>query len=308
MDAPRVETYQGAPSAWRFMTRAARRAPGLPAGALVPHRGARWTGWRVAPEPYATFCRATGWPADGGVPLLYPQVIGFRLQMAVLTHPAYPLPIWTALQVRNRIVGHRRIEVGERLDFETQVAAQRAVSKGLEVDLVTRLTDGSACIWQGCTTFLHRGRFGLPADPDPEPRSPDLSAARALAHWRMPERGRWAFGRLTGDYNGIHMWNLYARRLGFAQAFAHPQRVAAICQSRLDAPRTEAQRLDLWIKGPVFYGRPVRLDVLGGPDECTFGLALEHDRRHALCGRWQAVALSEPSSGGGPWPSDVQAS
>src|SRR6185369_10158497 len=50
-------------------------------------------------------------------PVLFPQVVGFRLQMALLTHPAYPLPIWTALQVRNRLVRHVHVDPGEKLDL-----------------------------------------------------------------------------------------------------------------------------------------------------------------------------------------------
>ena len=281
------------------MARAARRSPGLPAGARVPTVQARWLGWRVAPEPFAAFCRSTGWPERAGVPVIYPQVIGFRLQMAVLTHAAYPLPIWTALQVRNRLVGHREVEIGERLDFETQVAAQRTVPKGLEVDLVSRLSSGSSCVWEGCTTFFHRGRFGPVDDADPATRSPDLEAAATIARFRMPSRGGWAFGRLTGDYNGIHVWTPYARRFGFAQAFAHPQRVAAICQARMRPPPGGVQRLDLWLKGPVFYGREIRLDVCGEPQDRVFGLALEPEGRHALCGRWQAGAQCDTAGADG---------
>ena len=108
----------------------------------------------------------------------------------------------------------------------------------------------------------------------------------------MPAGGGWAFGKLTGDYNGIHSWNWYARRLGFPKAFAHPQRVAAMCQSRLAGPSTEAQTLDLWIKGPVFYGANVGLNAVAGEEGLRFGLSLQGDARSALMGHWRAGAAS----------------
>jgi hypothetical protein len=56
--------------------------------------------------------------------------------------------------------------------------------------------------------------------------------------------------------------------------------------ARVRGPATEAQSLELWIKGPVFYGAEVAVrtqDVDGGIE---LGVALEGDDRSALLGRW----------------------
>ncbi|HXD40258.1 MAG TPA: hypothetical protein VN649_06830 [Ramlibacter sp.] len=285
-----VEGYRRAPSALNFMSRALRRSPGLARGAVIPPIAVQWNGVRIEPAQLEGFCRDTGLRADAGVPVLFPQVVGFRLQMALLTHPAYPLPIWTALQVRNRLVRHVHVEPGEILDLRTHVGEQRTVEKGIEVDLVSRLMRGPVCCWEGRTTFFHRGRFGMPSSLEPRAVSPDLSEVPPVDRFRMPGGGGWAFGKLTGDYNGIHCWNWYARRFGFPKAFPHPQRVAAMCQSRLAGPDTEAQTLDLWIKGPVFYGAEVGLNAVDGEEGLRFGLSLEGDARSALLGHWRAGA------------------
>lgn len=285
-----IESYRAPPSALRFMARALRRSRGLALGGVVPPLAMQWTGLRIEPAQLAGFCRATGLRADAGMPVLFPQVIGFRLQMALLTHPAYPLPIWTALQVRNRLVRHVHVDVGERLDLRTQVGGQRIVDKGIEVDLVSRLARGAACCWEGRTTFFYRGRFGEPQAATPQAAAPGVAEAPTIDRFRMPAGGGWAFGRLTGDYNGIHCWNWYARRMGFPRAFSHPQRVAAMCQARLAGPDTEAQTLDLWIKGPVFYGADVGLNAVQGEEGLCFGVSLAGDARSALLGCWRAGA------------------
>jgi hypothetical protein len=285
-----VESYARTPSALKFMSRALRRSRGLRVGEAVPPIAVRWTGLRFLPAQLQAFSERTGLRADAGVPVLLPHVIGFRLQMSLLTHPAYPLPVWTALQVRNRLVRHGRIEPGQLLDLHAQVTGQRVVDKGLEVDLVSRLIRGSWCCWEGRTTFFHRGRFGEPVGTDASSGAPDLSASNEIDQFQIPSGGGWTFGKLTGDYNGIHSWDWYARRLGFPRAFAHPQRVAAMCQSRLPAVRADAQTLDLWIKGPVFYGAAVRLNACVDESAATFGVALQDDPRYALAGRWQAGA------------------
>jgi hypothetical protein len=272
------------------MARAMRRSPGLAQGAAVPPIAMEWTGLRIEPAQLDSFCRDTGLSADAGMPVLFPQVVGFRLQMALLTHPAYPLPIWSALQVRNRLVRHAHVEAGEELDLRTQVGGQRAVEKGIEVDLISRLKRGSVCCWEGRTTFFYSGQFGEPTAAGPQ--APSMADAPAVDRFRIPSAGGWAFGELTGDYNGIHWASWYARRLGFPQAFSHPQRVAAMCQSRLVGPDTEAQTLDLWIKGPVFYGADVGLNAVDGEDGLRFGLSLRGDARSALLGHWRAGAQS----------------
>jgi len=71
---------------------------------------------------------------------------------------------------------------------------------------------------------------------------------------RLNGEGRWRFGALTGDYNGIHQWDGYARRFGFAAASTHPQRAVALCLSHLPTPASGPQQLDLWIRGPAYYG------------------------------------------------------
>ncbi len=77
------------------------------------------------------------------------------------------------------------------------------------------------------------------------------------------------FGRFTGDYNGIHLWDWYARRMGFRRALYHPPRVLGQCLAHLPSPGLRPsssalagevhRRLDAWLKGPVAHGATVRL-------------------------------------------------
>jgi hypothetical protein len=135
-------------------------------------------------------------------------------------------------------------------------------------------------------TFFYRGRFGTPSNV-PAPQPPDLSDAPVVSQFRTNAGGGWTFSGLTGDYNGIHIWRPYARRLGFRAAFLHPQRAAGMCLARLPALKCEAQKLDLWIKGPVFYSQDVNLSAIQTATEIRFGLALAGDPRFAISGTWK---------------------
>jgi hypothetical protein len=283
-----LEQHHRPPFAGAFMARAFVPSPGLAQGGSLPRIMQRWTGLRIEPAQVAAFRAATAVPNGEAISVLYPHVLGFRLQMALLTHPAFPLPIWRALQIRNRLVRLRDIRCGEVLDLETQTGAHRWVAKGVEIDLHSRLSRGSDCVWHSEVTYFYRGRFGDGVAEVPPPPAPELSGAPVVAQFQMPAGDGWRFGQLAGDYNGIHWWPWYARRFGFAAAFLHPQRVAGLCLAHLPRRDSAAQTLELWIKGPVFYGAQVALRAEQRGDAHRFGLSIEAIR--AL--RWRGAGAT----------------
>jgi hypothetical protein len=211
--------------------------------------------------------------------------------MAMLTHPSWPLPIWRALQVRNRLSMYRPLSVDETADLGVQVGGWRVLDKGIEVDLNVRLQQRDACAWESVVTFYYRGRFGSPLEQGAArgaaPMSPAVDQLSVeAAQWHIDGAHRWRFGALTGDYNGIHQWNWYARYLGFAAAFAHPQRVAAECLAHLPLSGFPPRQLDLWIKGPAYYGSEVieRYSPVPDGEGQDFALWIAGDERPALVG------------------------
>ena len=287
-----LETHEHAPSALAFMSRAFRSSPGWHEGRSFPHIVERWQGLRVDAKHLAAFCNATGSGDDDGISVLYPHVLGYRLHMALLTHSAFPLPIWNALQTRNRLVLHRHVDPGDAFDLETSTGAHRLVDKGMEVELRSCLARGTEPVWESHVTYFYRGRFGAGPVEARGPPSPDLSGAPVVDRFTMPARGGWRFGALTGDYNGIHWWPWYARRFGFRTAFSHPQRAAGMCMARLQVSKAGPQTLDLWIKGPVIYGANLTLAAASHGNGLAFGLSLDGDPRMALVGLWQNEVVS----------------
>lgn len=285
-----IAHYRRRPSAVAYMARAFLPSANWPPGAPLPPIAASWSGVRLSGRHEDAFRRATG--LDGHS-VLYPHALGFRLQMAVLTSRTFPLPVWNALQIRNRLTLHHPLDLRASYMFATRIGDQRPVRKGLEVDLVTRLSQGETCDWESVVTYFYRMpvRGGTAIAP---PAAPDLSDAPVVGHLRVPAAGRVAFSVLTGDYNGIHLWDAYARRFGFPAAFPHPQRVVGIAMARLRAahlapPAAEAQSLDLWLKGPVFYGAPAMLSAAADGASTRFGIALDGEQRTAIAGLWRAA-------------------
>jgi len=273
--------YFHRPSALPYMMRA--MMPVSRHRNLEPRISAHWYGHRAERRELAAFGRIAGLPSGNEyLPLLYPHTFGFRLAMAILTHPRFPVPIWGVLQIRNHLVQHRPIPIDQPLDFDASVTGGRAVAKGAEFDLRTTVHVAGTLVWESVITFFARGRFGEPGPVPPLTRAP-LEVGSPVAEWVMRDADHWKFGGFTGDYNGIHMWNWYARRLGFGRALYHPPRVLGECLARL-APHVRLDdrdgrlRLDAWLKGPVPHGARVRLHAVTTPTVSTFALFAGEDR------------------------------
>ncbi|MFC0243601.1 acyl dehydratase [Rhodopseudomonas telluris] len=282
------------------------KRPSLPAmglGALWPSAGWNghegfptfsfiWRDYQISQELLRVLQRLAGRDDDATTErllLLAPHVTGFRLTLAMLMHPDWPLPIWQALQLRNRLIRNGAVKVAYPSDLIVRAIAWRVHDKGIELDVHAQLLQDDDCPWESITTFYYRDRFGpLFAHGAAEGAafaSPTVDAAlQPVAHWRVHggERLRWA--RLTGDCNPLHQLDAYARRAGFAAASTHPQRIAAECLGHL-TPTQAPQQLDLWLKGPVYYDRSVTLRQAHAADGDTFALWVDGDERPAMVGR-----------------------
>jgi hypothetical protein len=285
----RVE-FSRRPSAAAQMLRTLAPPPGREGTADFPAIRATWRGHRVDRRNLADFLRFAGLRRDRELPMLYPHVFGFPLQMVLLMHPAFPIRPWRVLQIRNRLLQHRPIPDDSVLDIDASVAGRRIVPKGVEVDLGTTVRVRDERMWESLNTFYYRGRFGE-ADPVPQTtRAPEVGGV-AVDRWRTRSGTGWRMGGFTGDYNGIHYWNWYARRFGFPRALHHPQLILGQCMARLPIPGAgEAQRLETWIKGPVFHDSDVSLYAQADPDGATFHLIPGGEERPAILGRWSSGA------------------
>lgn len=292
--------YDRRPSAVHYMLRGL--LPAKRHASLSPQLSARWRSHRADRNELGTFNRIAGSPSgDTTLPMLYPHTIGFRLAMTILTHPQFPVPIWGVLQTRNHLVQHRWIATDERLDFDACVMHGRAVAKGAEFDLRTTVHVADELVWESLVTFFARGRFGEPGPASPYARSPSDTGS-LVAEWTMRDADHWRFGRLTGDYNGIHLWDWYAHRFGFRRALYHPQRVLGECLARLPYPPAAAEcdaplRLDAWLKGPVPHGANVRMHAATTDRASIFAL-FSGDERPSVVGRLEGSRVSVVGSVG----------
>ncbi|ABE40540.1 conserved hypothetical protein [Rhodopseudomonas palustris BisB5] len=268
-------------------------SPGWNAKHGFPEFSFIWRDYRISKDALGVLQRLAGRDDDTTTDrllLLAPHVTGFRLTMAMLMHPQWPLPIWRALQLRNRLIRRGEIKVAYPSDLIVRAIAWRVHDKGIELDIHAQLLQGDDCPWESITTFYYRGRFQPLFSRGPaegaSAMSPVVDPTLApVARWTIDGGRRLRFAGLTGDYNPLHLLDAYARRTGFAAASAHPQRIVAQCLGHIPDADAPAQQLELWLKGPVYFGRDVTLRAYRSPHGDDFALWLDGDERPALVGR-----------------------
>ena len=190
-------TFLKRPSTIAYMARAFVPSPGLKRTRRFPPIRLVWKNVRVGRQELSSFLRLTGLRLGQGMPLLFPHVFGFRLQMALLTHTAFPMPIWGALQIRNHLLQHRPIFADDSLELETRVAGQRILEKGAEVDLYTAVRSEDELAWESLTTFLPGPvrRTGRPFPAGPSARDHRRGGCSLAGNRRIGLAFRWPHGR-----------------------------------------------------------------------------------------------------------------
>lgn len=217
--------------------------------------------------------------------ILYPFTLAYPYIMRVLCSREMPISLFRVLNTRNSIILHRRIRPDERLDIDCRNSAPRVVSKGLEIDVISEIASGGKTAWENTTTYFLPGKFG-PADAAYSAlRLDPIGDDTQTAEWYFPAKDRFRFARISGDTNGIHYWNLYARMMGFRRDFAQPIRVVAKCVSSLPSVEPDAPaRLDFFLKGPVYYERTLTLKNAGMKNGNRFNLYCSGNDKPVICG------------------------
>lgn len=215
------------------------------------------------PARLAKYRRVCAFADTRYMPVTYPHVLAFPVQMALMTHKQFPFRVMGLIHVRNVITQHRLIADDEMLDLGVHLSEPRPVRHGLEFDLITHVTDcGGHAVWQEAATMLSRRRHPRARNGVAKKQTHDESRPEPSHHVRWDIAAdigrRYAFA--AGDFNPIHLSALTARLFGFGRAIATGMwlkaRVAAELTPQLSA---SAYEFSLRFKRPVFLPAAVEL-------------------------------------------------
>ncbi|HTK64897.1 MAG TPA: MaoC/PaaZ C-terminal domain-containing protein [Pseudonocardia sp.] len=213
----------------------------------------------------AEYNRVCGFGLTDALPVTYPHLLGFGLQVELMASRSFPLPLPGLVHINNTIAVHRRIEVGEKLDV--RVHAERFVShpKGAQVDLVAGIRAGDQEVWTGRSTYLARGAKapdgGVTDAPDrPESGSAPVDLdAPPTAVWKVDSGLGRRYASVSGDVNPIHLHPLTAKAFGFPRAIAHGMWTAAHALAAVEGRLPDGLTYDVSFGPPVLLPSTVEL-------------------------------------------------
>jgi acyl dehydratase len=248
-----------APNMAALFARAAFTARGR-GGDLPDTRLARH-GVEVEQADVAAYARVCHFPLADTLPVTFPHVLAFPLQVALMVDRSFPLALPGLVHVRNVVEQFRPIGVGEALDLEVWAERFATHRTGATVDLCASVSAGGAEVWRGRSTYLARGASAPEGAPAADVDVPVGAVERMAAQWRVPDDAGRRYAKVSGDVNPIHLSGLTAKAFGFKRAIAHGMWVKARALAALSGRLPDALTVDVAFRKPLFLPSTVILST-----------------------------------------------
>ncbi|MCP4602599.1 MAG: hypothetical protein GY847_19140 [Proteobacteria bacterium] len=251
-------------------------------GAL-PTIEAEWNNIKIDKKHYEAYFEISEVEYTEGVPILYPLMLVYPVNLRIFTHPKVPLSLFRFVGVRNRVVQHREIAIDEVLDINCRLSGGREVLKGMEFDISSIVTSGGEILWENTNTYFMRGDFAGEHSP---PRLEPITDIADSYDWFLSSGKGFRFARISGDSNGMHYSAFYAKLMGYKRDFAQPMLVLTNSLSRLPKlPTGKPVCLETHLKGPIYYKRTVTTKSKTYKTGHRFDLYSEGNDRPCISGK-----------------------
>jgi hypothetical protein len=218
------------------------------------------SGVEVDRDHLAQYDRVCGFRFRDELPPTYPHMVGFPLQMRIMTARSFPFPAIGMVHVRNRIEQQRWLTADESLTVAVHAERLEKVKAGTEFDMVTEVSTGDEAVWRSVSTYLRRSGGGGGSSEKKSKSEPP----RPEAIWKLGgDTGR-RYAGVSGDRNPIHMHALTARLFGFPKPIAHGMWLKARCLAALEGELPAASAIDVSFKLPLLL--PAKVGFSSRPD------------------------------------------
>lgn len=261
-DTPLEVTFDHAPDLRVIFAKAV--IPSRSRSRSLPAVRARRLGVQVDGSHVSRFARFCGFVLRDHLPITYPHLLAFPLQMAVMSRRDFPFKLVGLVHTENVIDQTRPIRVEEPLDITVQAQDLRPHRRGRVVDLLSEVSVGGEPVWRGVSSYLARGRGDQTAVTPPPPAVDDLTAGQATSVWTLPDNTGRRFAAIGGDWNPIHVHALTAKPLGFSSCIVHGMYTYSRSLGELGDAVPERGRSAVWFRKPMLL--PASPEFRAAPD------------------------------------------
>jgi acyl dehydratase len=215
-------------------------------GGELPNTVYTLPGMRIDRAHLAAYNRICGFRLTDELPVTYPHVLAFPLQIKLMAGSDFPFPLVGSVHVANRITQTRPLRVTEEPDLRVHLENLRAHPRGQQFDMISEaLVDGEV-VWTDVSTYLRRSGGSGNTERREETETPTPTS-----FWRVPNDMGRRYGDICGDRNPIHLYKLTARMFGFPRAIAHGMWTKARCLAAFEGRLPNAYTVNVTFKLPV---------------------------------------------------------
>lgn len=244
---------------------------------------------KADPKKLAEYRKVCGFPLSGSMPVTYPHILAFPLHMEILVNPLFPFPLLGLVHVRNDITQYRAIGNQDVLDIECSLVGPQPAAKGLEFDIVTKVTVDGSLVWESVSTNLFRTKVEGSDKKDGEKKE-DSFAPDHIDFWTVPENIGRRYAKVSGDSNLIHIHALTAKLFGFPRAIAHGMWSKSYALGSLDAQLPKAPfKVSVAFKLPVFLPNKVQFQYANTGDRIEFRVKDQNGQKPHMAGSIEAL-------------------
>lgn len=179
------------------------------------------------------------------------HVLAFPVALGLMARSEFPFSLLGLVHLRNQVLQHRPVRVGEKVDVVSRVRALAPHRRGWTFEAVSTIHGGDGeIIATDVSTYLAKGARGDegpagPASSDGAGADGQGAGERSRVPFEPPRpTGRWVlaadtgrrYAAVSGDANPIHLSTLSAKAFGFPRAIAHGMYTAsrAFTEARMD--------------------------------------------------------------------------
>jgi acyl dehydratase len=211
------------PSIWASYPRVVLvRRPPITAVTEPPEIVASVPGVMLDAGAAARYAQMCGFGASATLPVTFPHVLAMPLHLKIFASSAFPLRPMGLIHLSNVIESLGDLTSGSRVDITVAARNYQRTDSGLAFDMATEISSAGRPLRRETCVFLSRWpdemmrQGGRPPRP---PKAPKDSAV--LAELEVSLRTAWAYARVAGDYNPIHLSDRAARFLGLRGSIGH---------------------------------------------------------------------------------------
>jgi acyl dehydratase len=240
--------------------------------------------------------RVCGFTDSPTLPVTYPHILAFPLQMALMADGSFPFAAVGLVHVENEITQHQALRPSDRLSLAVRATALQPHPRGHTFAILTRARVGDELAWEERSTMLRRDgepAGGSAAEHEPAEDVGDRRGPDGVEWHVSADTGR-RYAAVSGDRNPIHTHAIGAKLFGFPRAIAHGMWTLARCLAPLTGELPEAFTVAVRFRKPVLL--PADVSFLADRDGTSVRFALRGAARWEphLSGRVERPSADAP--------------